>query len=497
MGALDLVLVAGYLLSVVAAGAWFSRRQKSTRHYFTAGGRIPWWAVSASIVATETSTVTFLSVPGAVYARGGDWTFLQLALGYVVGRIVVAFGFIPLYFKGELLTVYQLLTSRFGMDVKAAVAGLFVVMRTLADGVRLLLTASVLAAVGLAFGAAGSENALAAVACVVLGTVTILFTLWGGMEAVLWIEVGQLAIYVMGALAAAFFLTRELADRGVDAAAIAAAYGKHRWFNGSWSLDRSAGFTFLSGVVGGCFLNMATHGTDQYLVQRYLCVEGPRKAAAALLASGVAVFVQFVLFLQIGTLLFAAYTPFADPAYASLPPSTPFERSDAVFVDYITKHLPSGVSGFVVAAILAAALSSSLNSIVAAAVGDLWRPFSKPVSDTDWLRRSKALTVVAGACQVAVAIAFLRSKQSALENVLTIAGLANGPVLGIFLLGFLVPRAGRGAAIIGLTAGAAAAVAVWQFTTLFWPWYTAVGALATLAVGGAASLASRPHKSIS
>jgi SSS family transporter len=495
LGVLDLAIVAAYLAVVIAAGAWFARRQKTTRQYFTGGGQVPWWAVSASIVATETSTVTFLSVPGIAYARGGNWTFLQLALGYVLGRIVVSVAFIPLYFKGELLTVYELLTSRFGQGVKGMLAGLFVVMRTGADGVRLLLTATVLAAVWRAFDPGADSDRVTVAASVALGAVMILFTLWGGMEAVIWIEFAQLCVYILGAAAAAFLLTQDLTARGGGGvSALAEEYGKTRFWNAAWTFDKSAGHTIFSGLVGGCFLNMSTHGTDQYLVQRYLCVSSPRKAAAALLTSGVVVFAQFVLFLYIGLLLFAYYAPYGSADYATGPAAAPFVKGDEVFTDYVTKHLPSGAGGLVVAAILAAALSSSLNSIAATAVNDLWRPWAKPADDAAWLRRSKGLTAAAGLCQVAVAVAARRSNQSALDNVLAVAGLANGPVLGIFLLGFLVPRAGRAAALAGLTAGIAAAVAVWQGTNVFWPWYTATGAVATLAAGSLASLVLEPPK---
>ncbi len=196
MRALDLVIVFGYLAGVVAAGAFFARRQKTTAQYFLGGRHVPWWAISASIVATETSTITFISVPGIIYREGGDFGFLQLVFGYLLGRVVISALLIPAYFRRELLTVYELLQSRFGRAVKALAAALFVLMRTVADGVRLLLTAFVLAAVFAAFsGSAGVETAVVA-SILLLGSVMILFTFFGGMEAVIWIEVVQLGIYV-------------------------------------------------------------------------------------------------------------------------------------------------------------------------------------------------------------------------------------------------------------------------------------------------------------
>ena len=486
MGALDLAIVLGYLASVVAIGAFFSRRQSTTKQYFTAGGKVPWWAVSASIVATETSTVTFLSVPGTAYARGGNFTFLQLALGYVVGRIVVSVLFIPMYFKGELLTVYQLLTTRFGAGVRALLAGSFVVMRTVGDGIRLVLTAGVLAAVWRAFAPSMDQDAVTIGACVSLGLVMILFTLWGGMEAVIWIEVGQLVVYLLGALVAAAILITKIPG-GLEAArAVGEEYHKTRWLDFTLSFDKSAGTTFWAGLVGGCFLNMSTHGTDQYLVQRYLCVDRPRKAALALLVSGVVVFFQFALFLGIGLLLFARGRPYAIPNYESLPPAALREERRGLHRFHHPRVAERRVG-------VRRGGDSRGGALVVVELdrrdrGERPRAaFPRAAARHQWLRISKWLTIAAGAAQIAVAIAARDSQQSALESVLTVAGLVNGPVLGIFV-GDLRAARGRGAGIVGLLAGMAAALGAWN-SQLYWAWYTAVGALATLGAGAAASIA--------
>src|SRR5712664_3838405 len=209
MQILDLAIIAAYLFAVIGAGAWFGKRQSSTNRYFLAGQNVPWWAISASIVATETSTITFISVPGIAYARGGDFTFLQLVFGYLVGRIVISILFIPSYFTGDLVTVYQLLQRRFGWRVRALASSLFITMRTIADGVRLLLTAFVLAAVYGSVSGASAESVITA--CVIgIGLVMIIFTFYGGMEAVVWVEVVQLGIYIAGAIAAAIVLTQHI-----------------------------------------------------------------------------------------------------------------------------------------------------------------------------------------------------------------------------------------------------------------------------------------------
>ena len=478
---LDLVIIVAYLVAVVGAGAWFGRKQKTTSQYFLAGQHVPWWAISASIVATETSTITFISVPGIAFARGGDFTFLQLVLGYLTGRIVVSLLFIPSYFTGDLVTVYQLLQRRFGWRVRALASSLFITMRTIADGVRLLLTAFVLAAV---YGSVAGVSAESVVTiCVIgIGVVMIVFTFYGGMEAVVWIEVVQLGVYIAGALAAAIVLTRQIPG-GLDAAMnVGHAYGKFHLFD--FALDATKTFTFWAGVIGGCFLTMSTHGTDQYLVQRYLCTDRPRSAALALLSSGVVVLAQFIGFLFIGVLLFAFYAPYKLAGYATGPAAAPFHAADQVFPDFITRHLPSGLSGLVVAAIFAAAMSSSLNSIAAAFVADLYKPFVAAKPDRHYLRISHIVTIIAGIAQIGVGLAVRHKSESALSTALSVASLINGPILGVFLLGS-AKRGGPRSALIGMSCGLAAVLYLRFGTAVAWPWYTVVGSLITLIIGAA------------
>ncbi len=487
MQTLDLVIIVGYLVAVVAAGAWFGRKQKTTAQYFLAGQHMPWWAIGASIVATETSTITFISVPGIAFARGGNFTFLQLVFGYLIGRIVVSVLFIPLYFTGELVTVYQLLQQRFGWRVRALAASLFMVMRTIGDGVRLLLTAFVLAAV---YGSVAGVSADSVItACVVgLGVVMIIFTFYGGMEAVVWIEVVQLGIYIFGALAAAIVLTKGIPGGLSAAIDIGQQYGKFHLFD--FTLTATKTFTFWAGIIGGCFLTMSTHGTDQYLVQRYLCTDRPRSAALALLSSGAVVLAQFIGFLFIGVLLFAFYHPYTLPNYANGPTSAPFLASDQVFPDFITRHLPSGLSGIVVAAIFAAAMSSSLNSIAAAFVSDLYKPFRSNAGDRHYLNVSRLVTILAGIAQIGVGLAVRHKSESALGTALSVASLINGPILGVFLLGS-IRRGGPRSALTGMSCGLAAVLSLRFGTAVAWPWFTVVGALVTLAVGTAAASLDR------
>lgn len=480
MSWIDLVIIFAYLAGVLLAGSWFARRQTSTRQYFLAGRNVPWWAISASIVATETSTITFISVPGIIYSRGGNFGFLQLAIGYILGRIVIALLFVPAYFNGSIVTVYELLQAPFGPSVRTLASSIFIVMRSVADSVRLLLTAIVLAAVISAFNPGLDPAVVGAFAIILLGLIMIAFTFSGGMEAVLWIEVAQLLIYLLGAVASAAVLVSLIPGGLAAAVPIARDAGKLVMFD--MSLDLTRTFTFWAGVIGGATLTMSTHGTDQFMVQRYLCARGPRPAALAILVSGFFVFLQFALFLGIGALLFAFYRPDLLAGYEEALPAFPFGAPDRVFPAFLTAHLPTGIAGLVIAAIFAAALSSSLNSIAAAATHDIWRRFAPEADDRRELTVSRTVTVVAGLVQIGLALALSGQTRSALDLALSVASLLNGPVLGVFLLAW---RGVRGTAVplLAMGTGLVTVAMLWQLTDVAWPWYAVAGVLATLVAG--------------
>jgi SSS family transporter len=488
MKALDLAIIFGYLIGIVLFGAWFGRKQKTTRDYFLGDRSVPWWAVAFSIVATETSTITFISVPGIAFSRGGNYQFLQLVFGYMLGRIVIAILFIPSYFRGELLTVYQLLDRRFGGKIKMLAASLFVVMRNIADGIRLLLTAIVLAAVYTSFQPAANAETIVVASIILIGVAMIVFTYFGGMEAVIWVEVVQLGIYIVGALAAAIILAQSIEGGLSGAMALGSQFNKFSLFD--FSFDMTKTFTFWAGLIGGCFLTMSTHGTDQYLVQRYLCTDRPRRAATALLTSGAIVLAQFIGFLFIGVLLFAFYHPHTDPGYATAASTAfPFTGGDRVFPDFITRHLPTGLSGLVVAAIFAAAMSSSLNSIAATSVNDLYRPFRQKLSDAHYLKVSHWLTLLWGVVQIGVALLVRKQNRSALDQALSVASLINGPVLGVFLVGVFLKRVSQPPALIGMVASMAAMIYIRFATNIAWTWYVFIGSLVTLVAAWLASFA--------
>ena len=500
MQTLDLIIIFGYLIGITAFGILFSGKQETTEDYFVGDRSVPWWAIAMSIVATETSTITFVSVPGIAFAKGGNFQFLQLVFGYMLGRVVISLVFIPMYFKGDLQTVYQLLGERFGNRVKMLASALFVVMRNVADGVRLLLTAIVLAAVYRSFNPNADATLIIIGSIVLLGVVMIVFTFYGGMEAVIWVEVVQLVIYIGGAIAAAVVLIQNI-DGGLSGAInVGQQFNKFTLFD--FNLDFAKTYTFWGGLLGGCFLTMSTHGTDQYLVQRYLCTSKPASASLALLTSGGVVLAQFIGFLFIGVLLFAFYAPNnaaeysqAGVAGSGVSANFPFMKGDQVFPDFITQHMPAGLSGLVVAAIFAAALSSSLNSIAATAINDLYKPFKGEISDKQLVRLAGWLTVIVGIVQIVVAIAFMSSGESALGLALSVASLINGPILGVFLVGTFIKRAREIHALFGMIVSSVLMLYILLATLgyvtgpkIAWPWYALIGSLTTFVVALIATL---------
>ena len=496
----DLLVLVAYVAGVVWLGARFSRRQRTVRDYFLTGRQVPWWALLGSIVATETSTITLISVPG--YAFGADLTFLQLALGYVVARVLVALVLLPAFFRTELLTVHQLLTARFGGAAGRAAAALFLATRSLSDGLRLFATGLVLAAAlatvpaagrlaGALAPAADGPTVLLAAAIVIVAAATLLYTLLGGMLAVVWTDVAQTIVYLGGALLAGAILLAEIPGGWAEVAARADAAGKLRLFD--FTLDLTRSYTFWSGLVGGVFITAATHGADQLLVQRYLCCRSAADARRALVASGFVVLVQFWLLLLIGLLLWTYYTAY-DPAALAAVSSGGQVQTDRVFPAFMTSHLPAGARGLVVAAMVAAAmstLSSSLNASAAATVGDFYAPLTRGArSDRHYLRAARWATVGWGAVQVLVALAAIGLSQRVVDEALGIQSFTGGLLLGALSLCFLAPRAGAIVPIAGLLAGGAVLLAVRAATDVSWQWYALIGSATTFAAGMAVSLAA-------
>ena len=468
MNGLDYAVVTAYLVAITLFGSYFARFQKNTRNYFLTDQSTPWWAICFTIVATETSTLTFIGVPASAYA--GNWTFLQLAAGYVIGRLVVSVLFLPQYFRGALVTSYQLLQRRFGPSVSTVAAGLFLVTRSLADGIRLFATALVISIV--------TGVPVPWTVCV-LGGAMIVYTVRGGSAAVIWTDVVQMFIYVAGALVVFFALLNQIPGGWGEVVRLGSAAGKFTVFD--LSLDPKKIYTLWAGLAGGIALTLATHGTDQFLVQRLLSADSPKSAARGLVLSGFIVFAQFALFLTIGAMLYAYHQHV--PLTAALP------RNDAILPQFIVDRLPHGLIGFIVAAIVAAALSPSINAMAATTVNDFYLRYvnAKP-DEAKLLRLSKQLTVFWGIVQLIVALGAQWLDQSVLDAGLSVLSLTTGPVLGAFLVGVTTRRVGAAAMIAGMALGSAVLVWAWWTAAVGWTWYALIGAAVSAAGALAASV---------
>jgi SSS family transporter len=464
LSGVDYLVIAAYLVAITAFGSWFGRFQKTTRDYFLTGRSVPWWAICFTIVATETSTLTFIGVPAQTYAANGNMAFLQLAAGYIIGRIVVSVLFIPAYFRGELFTSYELLQRRFGTRVKTLSALIFLVTRSLADGIRLFTTAFVIAIV--------TQVAVPWVV-IALGAAMILYTMRGGVSAVIWTDVVQMFVYVAGAAAVALALLNRIDGGWSEVLRVGRETGRFVAINPSF--DVTLPYTLWGAVLGGITIALSTHGTDQFLVQRLLSARSQRDASRGLVLSGFIVFAQFVLFLLIGVMLYTFYQ--------QNPLPQPLTRTDQILPVFVVSELTNGLAGFIVAAIIAAALSPSLNAMAATTVTDFYLPYVNPAADqATQMRVSKGATVVWGIVQLAVAIGAQWMNQSVLDAGLAVLSFASGAVLGAFLLGTLAPSIRERDAFAGMIAGLVVMTGVWWTAAVAFTWYLAIGAVTTCVV---------------
>jgi solute:Na+ symporter, SSS family len=461
----DFAILVLYLAGITLFGARFRRGQKNLRDYFLGGRTAPWWAIACSIVATETSTLTIIGTPAIAY--GGNLGFLQIVLGYLVARVILCVVLIPQYFQGEFYTAYQLLEKQFGARMKSAAAVVFMGTRALAEGVRISAIGKV---VSVAFGTGERISIL------IVALLTIFYTFEGGMRAVIWTDVIQFSLYLTGSVAAFFLLLHKIPGGWMEVThAAAAAGGKLRVFDFTFSLTQS--YTFWSGVLGGTFLTMASHGTDQTMVQRLLAARNERDSKTALLASGVIVFIQFALFLVIGVMLFVYAQHFNLPVPAGDP--------DRIFPQFIVQDMPAGLAGLVLASIFAIAMSNasgSLNSLASSSIMDLT---ARQVDTAQPLGLSRRMTLVWG---VILALLALIHWGPVLVAGLTITSITYGALLGIFLLGTWSRRANENGALVGFGTGLVTMLAIKRFTPLAWTWYVLVGTIVTFAVGWIASL---------
>jgi SSS family transporter len=503
---LDLAIIVIFLVGMPLLGVLIGGRQKSSGDYFVGDSQISWWVVCLSVVSAETSTLTVLSIPTVAYLAtpgAGGMTFLSLALGYVLGRIIVSFVLLPKYIAGDLVTAYAFLGKRFGAGVQSTASVTFLFTRLLADGLRLFATAIPVKVVLASFGVTASYWVIVTA----LGIAMVVYSYFGGVRAVVWVDAIQMLWYILGAFAVIVVLAGRLPDGWLGKAADA---NKFQLFDLSSPVLTSP-YAIITAVLGGAVLSMSSHGADQLIVQRLMATKDVKASQKALMGSGVVVFLQFALFLFIGVMLWAFYNA------ASPVKDLKLNNNDELFASFIVKELPPGLSGFVIAGILAAALSSSLGALASATVTDVYQKIvRRKLTDDEIFRQGRMWTILWAGILVLFAGLFAQFTERGnpiVEQGLSIAGFTSGALLGAFLLGLIFRKARQldsivaflttiavmtfvilglkfnkaNGAILGVDFSKSTATSV----SLAYPWYPVLGVAVTLIVGGLLSLRHR------
>ena len=476
LSTIDLTIIAGYLLTIITIGIWYGRKEENLEDYCLGGRKVAWVAVLLSIVATETSALTFIGTPAFAYNH--NWTYIQLLIGTIIARFIIAELFIKQFYRYKVYTVYEYLSQRFGTGSKNCASIVFLITRILASGVR-LFGASIIVSV------ATGLSPLTAI--IIIATAAVLYTVIGGIKAVIWTDVCQAIILFGGGLIVLFFILQDIPNGWEGTMNITQGLSKFKLLD--FSLNHSAAYTIWAGIIGSTFLTLATHGTDQDLVQRMLTARDYVRSKRALIVSGFADIPIVIIFLAIGSLLFAYYQAIPVPG---LP-----EKADDIFPYYIVHHLPQGVTGLLIASVFAAAMSSidsALNSLSTTWVNDFYRPYiKKDASERHYLTMAKAFTVLFGL--FLIFIAFLsRDTKEVLILGLKIGTFTYGALLGVFLLGILTKRGNDVGNAISIGVSIVAVLLINFYTEVAWVWYVMIGTFVTFSAGYLFPLTQKPQK---
>lgn len=477
---IDYFIIAAYLIGVAVFGIISGGRQKSIQDYFQGSKVVPWWVVCFSIVAAETSALTFISIPGLAYLT--NFNFLQLTFGYFIGRMLVAYVLLPQYYKGNLKTAYTFLETRFGGKTRSFASVVFIFTRTAADGVRLFATA-------IPIYLLLDINPIYAIMAVAV--ISLVYTYTGGIKGIIWVDAIQMLVYLGGAIVAGIFAIHLLPgslSSVLSTDNIAEKLSVINWgFENGFSGFIKDPYTLFGGLIGGAFLSMASHGTDQLVVQRLLTTKGKKESQKAIIGSGAIIIVQFAVFLFLGVLLFAFYGPMEI-------------KSDEIFPKFIIEVLPPGLTGLIVASLLAAAMSTlagSISSLSSSFMMDLFLPLSgKDFDDAAKLKYSRLFSILFGLLLIVSAVFFMESSRAVVEIALSIASFTYGGLLGTFLLGVLFKKAKQEDALAGFTAGIFVMITVISLKLVAWTWFTFIGVIATLIIGGLLSSYNKADENI-
>ena len=464
---IDYIIIIVYLIAIAAFGIISGGKQKTTIDYFSGSKTIPWWAVCFSIVAAETSTLTFISIPGLAYLT--NLNFLQVTFGFLLGRIVVAYVFLPVYDKGGLKTAYTYLEDRFGKKTRSFASIVFLFTRTAADGVRLFATAIPLKLM---------LDISYPTAIIIIAIFSLIYTYTGGLKGIIWVDVIQMFIYIGGAIIAGIFIINLLPNGMKSVFDAADSANKFSVLNLGFSAGLknffSNPYTLFGGIFGGMFLSMASHGTDQLIVQRLFATKNLRDGQKAVIGSGIIIVIQFTIFLILGVMLYAYYGSIN-------------VKSDEIFPMFIIKVLPAGVTGIIIAGLFAAAMSTlaaSMSSLSSSTILDLYLPFTKKKLDENKkLKYSRLVTVFWAILLIFSAIFFMETSKAVVEIALSIASFTYGGLLGTFLLGIFVKNAKQNTALFGFSMGIITMTIIISFHLVSWTWFTLIGVFATIIFG--------------
>jgi SSS family transporter len=499
----DWVIIVLYLLGIIALGIGFGKDQHTTRDYFLGSKNIPWWGIGLSIVAAETSALTIIGVPGMAF--GSNIAFLQMIIGYVIARIILAIAMVPHYFKGEIYSPYELFARHLGPSARQTAGGFFLISETLAAGVRVYVASiPVKLMLGDKLLGFGTGNPILG-AILLFVVLSLLYTYIGGVKAVIWTDAVQFGLFLLGGVFALAYIPT-LVEGGASAIfSHASEAGKLHWLNVtpppgvSWAkFLLGAPFNIWMGVIGGTFLVMSSHGAEQLIVQRVLACKTVADGRKALVLSAVVIFPLFLIFLLVGAMLWAFYQ--AHPFKIPLPESSPgIQQRDFVFPIFMVTEVPHLLKGFLIVAILSAAMSSvssALTSLASVSTMDFVTHLVPRGSEKFFLRFSKISTI--GWAVVLIFIAYLSRKVDFVLNAaFALRGLTSGALLGGLILAVFWKRGRAISVISGMIVSLFVLSRIqnlprvqwtadlWKIllgTEIYWPWYTLIGLVITVTV---------------
>lgn len=474
----DWITLVLYLAGIAFLGSVFLKSQKTTREYFLGERSLPWWAVSFSIIATETSALTFIGIPAVAYQ--GNLAFIQIVIGYAVARVIIALTFLPTYYEQEIYSPYEVLRRRLGPTAKDTAGVIFFITNILGAGVRVFATAIPVAVILPQLGLVRS--------IAIIGVVTTIYTMLGGIRAVVWTEVAQFALFFLGGLFAFLYIPLLIPGGYGEAFRVATEGGKLEWFNlglqvkeGFLMVQLKAPYTFLMGILGGTCVTMASHGTNQVMVQRLLACRNLRDSQKAIVTSGLIILPQFLMFLFVGAWLFAYYQQPGTEADLAI-----LESNDQIFPIFIVAHMPVIIRGLMISGLFAAAmssLSSTMAALSSVAVSDFYKQYIlKAASEKHYMWVSRAMMVFWGI--VLMMVAYLsRETKSVLDLGMSVASLTLGSLLGAMLLAIFFKKGNGVGVAMAMIVSFLTIWFLWIKGWVFWPWYVLLGTIITLTVG--------------